>query len=372
MLAVLLISAAGAAAAALPSPASPAIEIEAPESYKIHSGAVKVIVFTPDSKKIISAGDDGIINIIDPADGRPEKYLRHGSPVTAGAIGPGSRFFASAGMDDTLKIWDIRTGRLMKSIKEKPENIRSLSFSAGGNFLAAGGEKGAVIYRMKDYKKVETLKSPERAAVVDFSGGGRRFLTAFEDFVSVRNLKDPGAVSRFFKNDTISFGEEEVFKQGMPVYSALFSRDGYYFAITGGKSFTSLWRSEDGLLLWTAMPSSADVWDAVFSPDSNFILLAAGKDGIIMLDVLKGRKTAVIRSEEADVLSAAVSGNGKYIAAGLRSGTVQVRAVSGMRKYKFENLYIAAAAAAAAVLLIIIIYYLRKFIKRKKVKDWEV
>ncbi|HDT14956.1 MAG TPA: hypothetical protein ENN55_01975 [Firmicutes bacterium] len=349
------------------------IVIGEPVVHKLHGLSVKEVIFTSDSKKLVTCGNDGIINITAVSEEAAKKTMINGGPVNAAAISPDSRHLVTAGPDKILKIWDLKTGRLIKALEESTGNIRSISFSPSGRFFAAGGRTGVVFYRLNDYKKIKTLNSGgKQITSVDFSGDGKRFLSAYGTLFSIREIKDPGPIDRFFKNDTLAFGEENIYEHNVFVYSASFSPDSYFFVISGEKSFTSMWRSEDGLLMWNAMLSKKDSWDTAFTPDNLFILIGGGEYGIIMADIVYGQQIAVLHTEGHNPISLDISDNGRYIAAGFRDGTVKIWPVSGIKKSAPVVLYVSIAAAAALLLLITGIYYLIKFLRRKRVKNWEV
>ncbi len=75
-------------------------------------GALNSLAFSPDGKRLASAGDDGIVNFWNA--GTENDALRlegHAGAVYRVAFSPDGKQVASAGQDGTVRVWDSQTGQ---------------------------------------------------------------------------------------------------------------------------------------------------------------------------------------------------------------------------------------------------------------------
>src|SRR5262249_47366716 len=125
----------------LPSPTSGNLEVwnaatdQLARTVAAHVGPVSGIVFSPDGKRLASAGKDGTIKVWDTATwDRLLTFTGHRHPVVRVAFGPGRRI-ASVSADKQqaleLKVWDADTGREVLTIGEGVGFGQGLEFNVG-------------------------------------------------------------------------------------------------------------------------------------------------------------------------------------------------------------------------------------------------
>jgi len=142
-----------------------------------HKKSVEALVFTPDGKKLISAGSDGKVKVWDLASGKVIKQISGYDAV----ISPDGRFVAYASNDQMLKVMDYESGKLLWSSK-KLKGLTSIAFSPDGKYVASGSlgdqiviwnaENGEIIKQFKGFKGYikQVLFSPDGSKVIGTDG----------------------------------------------------------------------------------------------------------------------------------------------------------------------------------------------------------
>jgi WD40 repeat protein len=115
------------------------------------SGTTTALVFTPDSKQLVTADDSGLVTRWNSVDGTrsgdPVKI--HTGGINAVALTPdGTRLALSVGEtaeESEVEIWDAVTGkRISPLLIGHEDRVNGLLFTPDGTWLASGGEDGTV------------------------------------------------------------------------------------------------------------------------------------------------------------------------------------------------------------------------------------
>lgn len=104
-----------------------------------HSGEISALVFTPDSKKLITGSTDGGIRIWSTADRMEVQNLPgHFGRITDLKLTPDGRILGSTSWDGSVKLWDLETGDLIFTLVGHTNMVSSLDFSRDGQKVATG------------------------------------------------------------------------------------------------------------------------------------------------------------------------------------------------------------------------------------------
>src|SRR4029453_10586676 len=101
-----------------------------PLAIRAHQGRALRVVFSPDGKRLASAGVDRVVRIWNARTGAEILNCPgHTDTVTALAFRPNGRWLASGGWDKTLRVWDAGTGEVAFVRSGHTRNIADISFS---------------------------------------------------------------------------------------------------------------------------------------------------------------------------------------------------------------------------------------------------
>ncbi|MBD2777123.1 eIF2A-related protein [Iningainema tapete] len=287
-----------------------------------HSKNVESISFSPDSKMLASASNDGTIKLWS-LEGKQLNTLKHNravfsvsfspNPSTPQISGGEGGLLASAGADDTIKLWRMVDGKELRTIK----NSRALrvSFSPDGKLLAAGTANGTIKLWNEDGLELRTLKhSPAPVLSVSFSPNGKMLASGSNDG-TIKLWNQDGKELKTLKGHSGQVG------------SISFSPDGKLLASGSYDKTVKLWKTADGKELWTLKQHSDSVRSVVWSPNGK-MLASASIDRTVKLCTVEGKILRTIKNSSW-IESAAWSPDDKMLAWGSIDGTIRLWATEG-------------------------------------------
>jgi WD40 repeat protein len=118
------------------------------DNLRGHQGAVFNTSFSPDSRRVVTACQDGKLRIFSaPGWNLLETLSGHNGPVHWAEFSPDGRWLASAGEDKTVRVWSVDDGKLQQTLEEGGEPLLTVAFSPDGEHLAAASEKAAFLWK---------------------------------------------------------------------------------------------------------------------------------------------------------------------------------------------------------------------------------
>jgi WD40 repeat protein len=354
------------------------------DPMKGHGGLVVAVAFVSDGDLIVSGGNEKTMRLWDGARGQPlsTPISSQTGPVTGVAISPDGVEIAAAGTDSEVRLWSADTGALIDHVKAHTGVATSVAFSPVERLVASAGADGTVaLWRPGSGQPPRRFDGDRPLTSVAFSPNGDRIAAAGLDGQIVewdlpsghRTLlekKDDAAVTAiaFAPNDdrlaSVSVGgmlrmwradhsqawetkpahalrgdvrNAEQVVDGYPdaLGAVAFSPDGNRVA-TGGADWTvgggavgfvQLWNSADGADAGLSLKVGLGVMDIAFNPaDDDGLVVASFDPYQVQLWNTRSPDGPMFRfpGHESQVVSVAVSRDGRRIVSGSADGSVRV------------------------------------------------
>lgn len=236
------------------------------------------VVFSPDGKRLASAGQYGTVKVWDSSSGKEILSLKSDPKTAWGvAFSPDGKLIASGNPDGTVKIWNAESGIEVRNLKGKGRAVFGVAFSPDSKQLASGAFHGGVqVWDSENGKEVVNLNEPNCQHLA-YSPDGMRLAAAIGHSVKVWN--------------TTTWKPVFCVDDDSPIFTIAFSPDGKRIASAGslGNSLV-IWDAATGKKLMTIFA----IMTVAFSPDGK--LIAGVSDGDLKLwDAANGKELVSLK-----------------------------------------------------------------------------
>jgi WD40 repeat protein len=331
-----------------------------------HAGGVAGLAWSPNGKRLASAGGNKIIKVWDTDTGQETSNLVGHAVIASGvAWSPDGKRLASAGGDMTVRLWDARTGQEEVKLRGHGGMVTSVAFSSDGKRLASAGQDGNVLIWNPDREQEAiTLRDPRTVlGSAAFSPDGTQLAVTASAGVKVWDIQSRKVVRTVGANFLINISPHCVAwsADGKYLASATMNLSGRadvrVFDATSGKTirtfelaepfFTTLTFSPDGQRLATSRIGYINIWDlatqklliqakgdnVAFRPNGQVLFLTRGANELKLTDAATGE---VIRTLPGIAL--AFSQDGQHLVTTVDQKQVQIWDVAlGKELFRFDS-----------------------------------
>ncbi|MCA9149241.1 MAG: protein kinase [Planctomycetales bacterium] len=162
-----------------------------------HNSQMLSVVISTDDRIAVTVDRNGVIALWDIVSGTPIRQWKGPSySLLSAAISPDGKRLVAGGRDGIIAVWALSSGELITSFQgHQQRDVFSLDYDPRGRYLATAGWDGrTTIWDATTYQRVVELdRDAQQVSGVQFSGDGRLLATADDAVLNVWQVSDFGS-----------------------------------------------------------------------------------------------------------------------------------------------------------------------------------
>jgi hypothetical protein len=308
------------------SPNAGSVDVGECGCWNGHTAGVIGVAFTPDLRRVYSAGQDGRLIGWDVESGAEvSRWRACRDGVVALAVSPTGRRVIVAGADRLVRVWDAEAGMETAVWPDPVQDIRCLALSGNGRFLLLGMSDGTVrLWEVRLGSELKRFAAHHGAVLsVAYAPDSASFLSVGED--RALRLWDV-ASGRQVQSGLHVFGSNKPFAVAdkSPVNTVAISPRGRRALSAGADNCVSLWDVKTHRRLAQFTGHRTWIYSAVFAPNGCHILAGSGDKTLRYWDINSIREQVCFVGHNDRVTSVAISADGRMAVSGSLDKTVRL------------------------------------------------
>jgi WD40 repeat protein len=274
-------------------------------TFNGHSGTVKSLAFTPDSKILASGGsqNDGRIGLWNTLTGKKVAIISraHKTSVESLLISPNGQTLVSCSNDNTINLWNLSNSKFTRSFVGHSSSVLSIAVTPDSKVLISGALDGIRMWDLLQQRPLATLVRFDNVHTVAISPDGQ--ILASGDHKGVIKLWDltTGKLIRTFVAHTDT------------VTALAFTSNGQIVSASRDRNL-KLWNISTELV--RTFTGHNNAVNAIAIHPDGVTVASAGRDGIKLWDLTTGELRNTLYGHSDWVSAIAFSPDGQTLASG--------------------------------------------------------
>ena len=250
-------------------------------SLNDHLAAVNVAKFSPDGRKLITAGDDMRVLVYDVQNLskklHPKELGIHSGKVSDVAYSKNGKLMASAGWGGSIMIWDMDQEQLiLKTTAGHKGPINSLQFSQDGMYLYSSGYDGTI-------RKFDIFNNISKGILISHGWGINVFYFDEEQNIISYGTTDGSIIFFDFNKEKkiLNVGDERI-----PVLTMCLNLDRSIIAFGNSEGRVVMFDLNDNSLIRDFRAAHGPVWALALNLDSTMLFVGGLDDYINQWDLV--------------------------------------------------------------------------------------